>query len=141
MVTHCNSKKIKYKNRLLLYKTVVRAQLDYGIPVINHDHTEIQRLEELKNRAVTQMLKINQDSHHSTVNAINNLPSIRNRIQTMKVNFYLKLQVPKPNTLSHLVYRELCKGHQIRPQHKDRLPPLVEANKITQEQNLQGYLL
>ena len=139
--TYCISNKINQKNRLTLYKAIIRSQLEYGIPVINYENNEIDRLDELQNRTLKQIIKLNNDTHKSTTYALTQLPSIRNRIHMMKINFYLKLQTPKRNSLSHMVYKQLCLGQHLRPKHKDRLPPTVEAIKILQQQNMQGYLM
>ena len=53
MVTHCNNKQINYKDRLLLHEAVVRTQLDHGMPVMNYDYKEMQRLRNLQNEAET----------------------------------------------------------------------------------------
>ena len=127
------------KNRLTLYKSVIRAQLDYGVPVLNYNNKEIKRLEELQNTAMTRLLRINHQTHPSTINAINNIPTIRNRLQTLKLGFYMKLQQHKPNSLSHMVYNELANTTQRRPRHRNRLPPMVEARNIMIEQEMKAY--
>ena len=141
MNIYCISKKINYRNRLTLCKAIIRSQLEYVIPVINYENREIDRLDDLQNKTLKQILKLNNDTHKTTAYALTNLPLIRNRIHMMKINFYLKLQVPKQNSLSYMVCRQLCIGQHVRPKHRDRLPPTMEAIKILQQQNMQGYLL
>ena len=111
------------------------------MPVIKHENKEMNRLEDLQNKTLKQILKLNDDAHKTTTYALTNLPSIRNGIRAMKINFYLKLQVPKNNSLSHMAYRQLCIEQHLRPKHEDRLPTTVEAIKILQQQHMQGCLL
>ena len=139
--TYCNNKKISYSNRLTLYKAVIRSQLEYGIPVINYVSREIDRLDDLQNKTLKQILKINSDAHKSTTYVLTNHPSVQNRVHMMKMNFLLKLKQPKQNSLSHEVYRQLCIRQHLRPKHKERLPPTVEAMKMMEKQNMQGYLM
>ena len=71
--------------------------------MINYDKTKMNRIEDLQNETLKQMLKMNTDAHKPPAYALTNLPSIRNRIHTMKINFFLKLHLPKANSLSHEV--------------------------------------
>ena len=130
MIHYCTQNQINFTNKTNLYKTVVRAQIDYGIPVINYNDKEIKELEEIQQETIKRLLKMHPKGHRTTLLAMNQLPTIENRINTAKLNFYLKLKQPKQNSLSHLVYRELKKTLLIRAKHIKRLPPITEIDNI-----------
>ena len=111
IATYCNEKQINYRNRLLLYKSIIRSQIDYGIPVLNYNKKEIKRLQQLQDRALSRMTRMNPNTHSTTANAVHKIPSIRNRIHTMKLNFYMKLQKQKTNSMAHMVYKQLAGTH------------------------------
>ena len=138
MITYCNNKQINYHNKIILYKTVVRAQLDYGINIIYYDENEIKDLENEQYQALKRLLKIHRKVNKDTLLAIHQIPTIKQRIHTMKIGFYLKLKQPKNNSMSYIIYKQITNRQPMRPKHLKRKPPLTEIEQILQHQELIG---
>ena len=52
MTTYCEKHQVNYKNRALLFKTTIRAQVECGVPIINYSKNEKKRLENIQIQAL-----------------------------------------------------------------------------------------
>ena len=115
----------------------MRSQLDYGLPVINLNKKEIKQLEDLQHHAIGTPLKLHHSIDKQIILAITNTPSIKHRIDTLKINFHYKLKQPKTNSVAHRIYKELWNKNIIIMNDTYRLPTLVETDQIIRKYKLQ----
>ena len=100
---------------------MVRSQLDYGIPIINYHDYEIKKMEEMQEKAIKQLLKIDYNTAYHTMLTVLNIPTIKHRIDTMKLCFWFKIREEKEHSMAHTVCTEMMKNMSIMPEHSDRL--------------------
>ena len=148
IITCADNNQLNLYNKLTLYKTVVRAHIDYGAPVISYTKSEMDKLEKDQIKAIKRLLKLNYYTTDETVLAITKLTTIRHRMATLKTKFRLKLiqqedttwSQHKQRSLATKVFNEIRTGFAIRTQHTKRLPPNVEMYNTLIHYDLKDYI-
>ena len=138
MIVYCQDNQISTYNRLLLYKTIVRSQLDYGIPVINYTNNEKKRLEREQINSLRILLQLDSKTNEHTLLAITDVPTIKHRIDTMKMSFYLKLKQGHTQSLAQKIVQQHIQQPTIVKTHKTRIAPIAEFLSIFRKYKHQG---
>ena len=138
MTTYCEKHQVNYKNRILLYKTTIRSQVEYGVPIINYSKNEMKRLENIQIQALQKLMKIHRKTAPTTTLAITNIQTLQHRMDTLKIKAYLKMKQNKECSLSHDVQTELRNCTPTRNKHTNRVPPHTEVHQIMYKYRLEG---
>ncbi len=86
--------------------------------------------------ALKDLLHINNNTDYKTILAVLDLLSIGNRVNLMKVMFFMKTKKQKQNSLAHRVCDYLLKQPQLSAADLERIQPLAEYKKIIKDLNL-----
>ena len=122
MTNYCEKHQVNYRNRIILFKTTIRSQVEYGVPIINYSKKEMQRLEKIQIQALQKLMKIHPKTAPTTTLAIANIQTLQHRMDTMKINTYLKVKQNKERSVSHDVQTELRNCTNTRNRHTNRVP-------------------
>ncbi len=137
MELYCNQHNLQFHHRMTIYKSIIRSQIDYGIPIITYTKDDIDKLERDQCYALKRILRLNRSTYDSTMRTVLNIPSIKNRIDNLKIGFMYTLRNNKTNRcLAATVFNELWIRQQISCKEFHSLQPLAEAKKILENHNL-----
>ena len=97
--------------KLTLYKTVVRAHMDFVVPVISCTKNKLDKLEKDQIKAIKTLLKLNYYTADKTMLAITKSTTIRHRMATLKTKFWLTLIQQEDTTWTQHEERSLVTKH------------------------------
>ena len=87
VIAYADINQLKAFNKLILYKTVIRAQINHGVPIIHYKNDEIKKLERDQIKALKRLLKLNYHTSDETVLAITEMPTIQHSLAKLKTKF------------------------------------------------------
>ena len=148
VIAYAEKTQMNTYNKLILYKTVIRSHIDYGVPVIHYKEDEINKLEQDQIRAIKRLLKLNYYATNETILAITEIPTIHHRLAALKTKFWLKLRQKEEDTweqyktrsIATKVFDQIRTGYTMRQRHTDRLPPNTDMYNTLIKYDLQGYI-
>ena len=140
ILTFSEQKQYTNKQRIALYKSAVRSQLDYALAILPYTQEEIEKLDDDQIRAIKKLTKIDYNTDRDTVLSIFDIPSIPHRIIQMKATFYLKTQKHKNQSLAHTVMNELIQNPQMRTTDRLRQPPTLYTQNMLKKYDMYHLL-
>ncbi len=131
MKQFCKDYGLSNHHRVIIYKSVIRSQFDYGTHIINYTKEEIKKFENYQHLVLKNLLDINKDIDYHTLLYILDIPTINCRIQTIKSNFFFKLKNNSdPRSMAKQVFDELYNNHIIPFGNMDTITPIAEYKNI-----------
>ncbi|MCP4141338.1 MAG: hypothetical protein GY755_13825 [Chloroflexi bacterium] len=138
MMQHfCDKYKLNTKHRIIIYKSVIRSQFDYGTSIINYSNEEINKLDYYQCIVLKKLLNINKDINYHTLLYILDIPTMKERINTIKIKFCYKLRNNNSKrSMAKKIFDELFDNKNLEKTHKKQTAPIIEYKKILQNYNL-----
>ena len=138
MIAYCNTHQLTTQHRIIIYKSIIRSQLDYGIQVLHLLKKEIKDLENYQERALKLLLNIEHNTSYETLQAITNLPSIQDRYKQLKINFLMKIKQPNNRSLAHATFKQV--KHEQVTDDIPRTAPIPEIEEIMRQHTIEQTL-
>ena len=118
----CNHYNIPRDQRVNIYKTVIRSQLEYGAQVIDYTNPELlQELEKLQLTSLRCLLHIPSTTPDAAILISTDILTIENRFNELKLNFFMK-QRTSESLAGRLVRTLLEQGQSMKPYDNNDIP-------------------
>ena len=107
MLQFCEVKQIPYSQRITIYKSVIRSQLEYAGQIIFYDDQQFRDINRLQLYTLRKLLHIPYSTPDALVYLTTNILPLEHRFHQLQLNFFSKLRMSRstlPGTiLSHIL--------------------------------------
>ncbi len=139
MEIYCDSFNLNLQHRMIIYKSIVRSQIDYGIPVMYISKSLRNKLEKDQEYALKRILKINSAVNYQTMLSVLDILSISDRIDKLKIGFFYKLRNNNSERcLAKKVFENLWKKPSVSCVNIEKIQPMAELKIIMSKHNFKG---
>ena len=135
MKDFCRSYRIPYEQRLTIYKTVIRSQLEYGAQILFYQNQKlINQLEKLQSHALRSLLDIPDSVPDAAILFINDVLPIHNRFDELQLNMFVRLKQSKHTLCGKLVNQLLQTNHSLKTYSNSFFEPYHTSIRTTLNQ-------
>ena len=139
MEAYCTANNLNTQHRLIIYKSIIRSQIDYGLPVMFINKKTRETLDKDQNYALKRIMKIDKAVEYQTILSVLDILSVSNRIDKLKMSLFYKLSKTDPKrSLAGTVFNHLWNNPMMSKVDIDKLQLMAEFHKIMNTHNLSG---
>ncbi len=127
----CDKYNLNTSHRIIIYKSVIRSQFDYGTSIINYTKEDIRKLDMYQCMVLKNLLNIRKEINYHTLVYVLDIPTMKERINTIKINFCYKLRNNNSErSIAKKIFDELFENNKLEKTHRKSDPPIIEYKSI-----------